>query len=146
MKSQVKNMLPSREAFRRLSVMFVGTSSQPWKEVPTVVNFTRIDAVAGMGAAYTGVRSPWANLVGTGASLAVAGASHARMQHLILSVGNSDARRVEFPPAVAAMTQLVMTAPLPTAEETRKQTSVQKTRINAGGYGAMGPHPEREPA
>ena len=103
-------------------------------------NFTRTEAVASMGAACTGVRSPWANL-------AVAGATHARMQHLVLSVGNSDARGVEFPPAVAAMTQLAMTAAsLPTAKETRKQTSVKKTRINAGGYGAMGPHPEREPA
>jgi hypothetical protein len=33
---------------------------------------------------------------------------------------------------------------LPTANDTRKQKNVQKTRINAGGYGAMGPHPERE--
>ena len=104
-----------------------------------MVNFTRIDAVASIGAAYTGVRSPWANL-------AIAGETHARMQHLILSVGNSDARRVEFPPAVAAMTQLAMTASLPTAKESPKQTSVKKTRINAGGYGALGPHPEREPA
>jgi hypothetical protein len=31
------------------------------------------------------------------------------------------------------------------ANGTRKQ-NVHKTRINAGGYGAMGPHPEREPA
>jgi hypothetical protein len=105
-----------------------------------VDNFTRIEAVASMGAAFTGVCSPWANL-------ATAGETHARMQHLILSVGsNSDARRVEFPPAVAAMTQLAMTASLPTAKETRKQTSAKKTRINAGGYGALGPHPEREPA
>jgi hypothetical protein len=33
---------------------------------------------------------------------------------------------------------------LPTANDTRKQTYVYKTRINAGGYGAMGPQPERE--
>ena len=102
-------------------------------------NFTRIDAVASMGAACTGVRSPWTDL-------ATAGANHARTQHLILSVGNSDARRVEFPSAVAAMTQLAMTASLPTAKETPNQTSAKKTRINAGGYGALGPHPEREPA
>ncbi len=104
-----------------------------------MVNFTRIDAVAGMGAAFTGVRSPWANL-------ATAGETHARIQHLTLSVGSSDARRVEFPPAVAAMTQLPMAASLPTAKETPQQTSAKKTRINAGGYGALGPHPEREPA
>ncbi len=43
------------------------------------------------------------------------------------------------------MTQsALMTAELlPTVNDTRKQT-VHKTRINAGGYGAMGPHPERE--
>ena len=36
-KSQVKNVLPCREAFRRLSVMSVGTEQPtPWKEVPTV--------------------------------------------------------------------------------------------------------------
>jgi hypothetical protein len=34
---------------------------------------------------------------------------------------------------------------LPAVNGTRKQ-NVHKTRINAGGYGAMGPHPEREPA
>jgi hypothetical protein len=33
----------------------------------------------------------------------------------------------------------------PAVNGTRKQ-NVHKTRINAGGYGAMGPHPEREPA
>jgi hypothetical protein len=33
---------------------------------------------------------------------------------------------------------------LPTVNETRKQNHVYKTRINAGGYGAMGPYPERE--
>ena len=105
-----------------------------------MVNFTRTEAVASMGAAYTGVRSPWANL-------AVAGATHARMQHLVLSVGNPDARRgVWFPPATATTVQrALMAALLPSVNETRKQT-VNKTRINAGGYGAMGPHPEREPA
>lgn len=102
-------------------------------------NFTRINAVAGMGAAFTGVRSPWANL-------AIAGATHARMQHLVLSVGNPDACSVEFPSAMSAAQLSMRAVPLPTANETRKQTSVKKTRINAGGYGAMGPHPEREPA
>jgi hypothetical protein len=104
-----------------------------------VDNFTRTEAVVSMGAAYTGVRSPWANL-------AVAGATHARMQHLVLSVGNLDARGVWFPPATATPVQrALMAALLPSVNETRKQT-VNKTRINAGGYGAMGPHPEREPA
>ena len=104
-----------------------------------MVNFTRIDAVAGMGAAFTGVRSPWSNL-------AIAGATHARMHHLVLPFGNPDARRAWFPSATATTMQRTLAAALlPSISETRKQT-VQKTRINAGGYGAMGPHPEREPA
>jgi hypothetical protein len=37
----------------------------------------------------------------------------------------------------------VMAAALPTV--VRKQ-NVHKTRVNAGGDGASGPHPEREPA
>ncbi len=37
-------------------------------------------------------------------------------------------------------------SPVPAVmSDTRKQ-NVLKTRINGGGYGAMGPHPEREPA
>jgi len=111
-----------------------------------VVNFTRIDAVASMGAAYTGVRSPWTNPAGTAVSLAVAGATHARMQHLVMPVGNPDACGAWFPPATATTMQSTLGAALlPSVSETRKQT-VKKTRINAGGYGAMGPHPEREPA
>jgi hypothetical protein len=110
--------------------------------VLTVDNFTQNVAVAGMGAAFTGVCSPWDNL-------AIAGATHARMQHLVLPVGNRgawrDESRVEFPSTMSA-TQLAMTAaPLPSSEA-RMQKTVKKTRINAGGYGAMGPHPEREPA
>jgi hypothetical protein len=40
---------------------------------------------------------------------------------------------------------LIGSGELPAVNGTRKQ-NVHKTRINAGGYGAMGPHPEREPA
>jgi hypothetical protein len=38
---------------------------------------------------------------------------------------------------------VLMAAALPI--DTRKQ-NVHKTRVNAGGDGASGPHPEREPA
>jgi hypothetical protein len=42
--------------------------------------------------------------------------------------------------------QLVDMVDVPlTVNGNRKQT-VHKTRISAGGYGAMGPHPDREPA
>ena len=41
-----------------------------------------------------------------------------------------------------------MAAELPLTTETvtftRKPINVHKTRISAGGYGAMGPYPERE--
>ncbi len=46
------------------------------------------------------------------------------------------------------MTAKQLAAPatgLPTAISNRKHT-VYKTRVNAGGDGASGPHPEREPA
>jgi len=33
---------------------------------------------------------------------------------------------------------------LTTVTVNRKPMNAHKTRINAGGYGAMGPHPERE--
>jgi hypothetical protein len=39
-----------------------------------------------------------------------------------------------------------MSVELSPVNGTRKQTNVHKTRISVGGYGAMGPYPEREPA
>jgi hypothetical protein len=74
------------------------------------------------------------------------GASHVRTQNPVLASGIPGARLAAFWP-VPAMTP---TAALFSGEQsavngTRKQ-NVHKTRINAGGYGAMGPHPEREPA
>jgi hypothetical protein len=79
-------------------------------------------------------------------SLSVIGASHVRMQNPVLAAGSVDARLVAFR-SVPAMTRLAALADgeLPPVNGTRKQ-NVHKTRINAGGYGAMGPHPEREPA
>ena len=99
-------------------------------------------AAARLGAACLGVRharSPWANL-------AAVGANHARTQAAVLAVGNPAARRVaSWPlPAQTEQSALMSAELLPTANDTRKQTNVQKTRINAGGYGAMGPQPERE--
>jgi hypothetical protein len=47
---------------------------------------------------------------------------------------------------MAPLTQSALMAAelLPSVNEARTQKNVQKTRINAGGYGAMGPYPERE--
>jgi hypothetical protein len=99
-------------------------------------------AAARLGAACLGVRhlrSPWANL-------AVVGANHARTQNAVLAIGGTGARRVASWPLPAQTQQFALMSAglLPTANDNRKQTSVYKTRINAGGYGAMGPQPERE--
>jgi hypothetical protein len=105
--------------------------------VLTVEIYTTDVAVAGVGAACLGVRSPWANL-------AAAGAKHALSpNNTVLVAGGPDARLAAFRPNPALTTQsaLMSAELLPTVNETK---NVQKTRINAGGYGAMGPHPERE--
>jgi hypothetical protein len=104
-----------------------------------VENNTTFVAVTRLGAACLGVGSPWTTLV-------AAGAKHALGQSPVLAAGAPEARRATFRPVQAPMTQLaVMSAELlPTRKVTRKQNNVHKTRINAGGYGAMGPHPERE--
>jgi hypothetical protein len=93
-------------------------------------------AVASSGAALPGVRSPWATLSG-------AGVNHALTQ-LPGSVVASR-MRLGTPRRTPAMVQplAVMAAGLPA--DIRKQ-NVHKTRVNAGGDGALGPHPGREPA
>jgi hypothetical protein len=100
--------------------------------------YTTDVAAARNGAAFLGICSSWL-------SLSVIGANHVRTQNPVLAAGSLDARPAAFWP-VPAMTP---TADLVSGEQavngTRKQ-NVHKTRINAGGYGAMGPHPEREPA
>jgi hypothetical protein len=105
-----------------------------------VLNYTLLnDAAAPVGAVLAGACSPWA-------SRSVARVSHVRTQNPVLAAGTPDARPVVFR-LVPAMTPEFggLAAELPTMFDNRKQT-VHKTRINAGGYGAMGPHPEREPA
>lgn len=96
-------------------------------------------AAARVGAACLGVRSPWANL-------AIAGAKHALVPNAVLPIGSTDARRAAFRPVMAPWTQSAPIAaePLSTVSNTQTQKNVQKTRMNAGGYGAMGPYPERE--
>jgi hypothetical protein len=104
--------------------------------VLTVEIYTTNVAATRVGAACLGVRSPWTNL-------AAVGAKHALAPNAVLTVSSRDARRA-FRPEPAQMTQSALMAAelLPTVNETQK--TVHKTRINAGGYGAMGPHPERE--
>jgi hypothetical protein len=104
-----------------------------------VENNTTFVAVTRTGAACLGARSPWT-------SLAAAGAKHALGQNHVLAAGNPDARRAAVQPVPAPMSQLALIAAelLPTVNDTREQANAHKTRINAGGYGAMGPYPERE--
>jgi hypothetical protein len=100
--------------------------------------YTTFVAVTRTGAASLGAGSPWTTLAATGAN-------HALWHSAALAAGSPDARRVAFRQTTALMTQsLPMAELLPTVSDTRKQKNVHKTRINAGGYGAMGPHPERE--
>ena len=98
--------------------------------------YTTSVAATRVGAACLGVRSPWANP-------AAVGAKHALAPNAVLAVGGPDARRAFRPDSAQTMQSALMVAELlPIANETQK--TVHKTRINAGGYGAMGPHPERE--
>ena len=105
-------------------------------------NNTTDVAAARIGAAFLGACSPWMSL----SVESVAGASHVRTQNPVLAAGTPDARLGAFRPAPAMTpTVALVSGEQSAANGTRKQ-NVHKTRINAGGYGAMGPHPEREPA
>lgn len=105
-------------------------------------NYTIDVAAARNGAAFLGACSPWMSL----SVESVAGANHVRTQTPVLAAGSPGARLGAFWPVPAMTpTAALSSGEQPAAGGTRKQ-NVHKTRINAGGYGAMGPHPEREPA
>jgi len=101
--------------------------------------YTANVAAAPLGAACLGGRSPWADLP-------AAGAKHALAPIAVPSVSSPEAHRAAFRPVMAPLAQSALMAAelLPTVNEARTQKNVQKNRINAGGYGAMGPYPERE--
>jgi hypothetical protein len=93
--------------------------------------------VATSCALLPGVVSPWANPSGAGVQSALpqfSGPAIATTDVVFVTP-----RRT----AATAQTVAVMAAGLPI--DIRKQY-VHKTRVNAGGDGASGPHPEREPA
>lgn len=102
--------------------------------------YTTDVAAARTGAAFLGICSQWM-------SLSIEGANHVRTQNPVLATGSPDARLGAFwpVPAMTPTAALNSSGEQPAVNGTRKQ-NVHKTRINAGGYGAMGPHPEREPA
>ena len=92
-------------------------------------------AVARSGADLPGVRSPWASPSGAGAQSAFG--------QLPITAAPPSARFVASRRVPAMQPTAVMAAALPTVVRTQ---NVHKTRVNAGGDGASGPHPEREPA
>jgi hypothetical protein len=105
-----------------------------------VLNYKLDVTVAPSGAAFPGVGSPWANL-------SAVGTSHLRMPNPVPAAKGAQARLAAFwqIPAMAQKQLAAKATGLPTAIQNRKH-SVYKTRVNAGGDGASGPHPEREPA
>jgi hypothetical protein len=84
------------------------------------------------GAAFLGARSARMCLSG-------AGTNHVRPQNPELAAW-TNAHATALPPVLATPTQLV---PAPVAGN---PVHVHKTQIGAGGSGALGSHPEREPA
>jgi hypothetical protein len=110
-----------------------------WKEGPSVkINTHDVKAAWGC-ASFHGVRSPWT-------SLSAVGLNHALTANPAPAAGAKDARLAAFR-QIPAMTKqtAALAAVLPTATDIRKQY-LHQTRVNAGGDGASGPHPEREPA
>jgi hypothetical protein len=86
------------------------------------------------GAAFPGARLAWT-------SLCIVGANSVRTPNPVLAAGTGDARDAAFLPVPAMKRLALVTAEL----QTRKQY-IHKTRMSAGGFGDLGPHPEREPA
>jgi hypothetical protein len=99
--------------------------------------YTTNVAAARVGAACLGVGSPWA-------TLSVVGAKHALMPNAVLAAASTDERRVAFRPDSAQTPQLALMPAELLLTVNNTQNTVHKTRINAGGYGNLGPHPERE--
>ena len=105
-----------------------------------MLNYTIDVTAAPCGAAFPGARSPWINL-------SAVRMDHVRTPNPVPVAVAADARLAAFR-QIPAMTQeqlVAMATGLPTATDNRKH-NVYKTRVNAGGDGASGPHPEREPA
>jgi hypothetical protein len=106
-----------------------------------VLNYTIDVTAAPCGAAFPGgTRSPWINL-------SAVGVDHVRTPNPVPVAVAADARLAAFwqMPAMTQKQLVALATGLPTATENRKH-NVYKTRVNAGGDGASGPHPEREPA
>ena len=108
-----------------------------------MLNYTIDVTAAPSGAAFPGARSPWTMLQATG----VSAVDHVRMPNPVQVVLAADARLAAFG-QIPAMTQKQLEVAPATGllTATNRKHNVYKTRVNAGGDGASGPHPEREPA
>ena len=94
-------------------------------------------AVARGGAALPGLRYPWTHQF-------CAGVNHAQAQFpgwAVVTPSTRFAAPRQMPATVQPLAVMAVALPI----DIRKQY-VHKTRVNAGGDGAAGPHPEREPA
>jgi hypothetical protein len=103
-----------------------------------MTNVLRLSVARG-GAALSGVGFPWASTL--------SGVGHSYVPAQIPGSAVVMARVAEFavtPRTPAIERPLAVMAELPLVDN-RKQ-NVHTTRVHAGGDGASGPHPEREPA
>ena len=110
-----------------------------------MLNNTIDVTAAPCGAAFPGAGSPWTMLQATG--LSAVGMNHVRTPYPVPVVLAADARLAAFG-QIPAMTQKQLEVAPATGllTATNRKHNVYKTRVNAGGDGASGPHPEREPA
>ncbi len=102
-------------------------------------NITTYVAATAIGAAFPGAAcSAWA-------TPSRVGDNRARTQLVALAAGQPAAGLAALRHGPAPTAHLVpMAKPLTGAHSSKQSNNAHKTRINAGGYGAMGPHPERE--
>ena len=102
-------------------------------------DITTYVAATAIGAALPGsARSAWA-------TPSRVGNNPARLQIAALAAGQPAAGFAALRHVPAQTMRLVpMAKPLTVAHSSKQTNIVHQTRINAGGYGAMGPHPVRE--
>ena len=110
-----------------------------------MLNNTIDVTAAPSGAAFPGARSLWTMIQAPLPS--GAGVDYVRKPNTVPVAVAAEARLAAFRlmPAMTQKQSVALVAGLHTANDTRKH-NVYKTRVNAGGDGASGPHPEREPA
>ena len=110
-----------------------------------MLNYTIDVTAAPSGAEFPGARSPWT--MPMAAVLSAVAVDCVRMPYPVPVALAAEARlaALEQIPAMTRKQLVAMATSLPTATDNRKH-NVYKTRVNAGGDGASGPHPEREPA